>query len=146
MAIICFAGCDKVGKTTLLREVLKITNRHICIDRFAACQYVYGNYYNKKDTPTIEYLRAVEYYLEKVGGIYIHVTATTEDINKRFIEHNEDSIKTQDINLIKQAYKDYLCYSNMPVLNINTSLDDIDQCVDYIIAFANNIDSKRRRL
>lgn len=142
MAIICFAGCDKVGKSTLLRGVLKRTNRHICIDRFAACQFIYGNYYNKKDTPTIEYLRTVEGTLKTVGGIYVHVTASTEDIKERFVKHNENSIKIEDIELIKQGYIDYLCYSRMPVLNINTSDNDIETCVDRIIRFGDYNDRR----
>lgn len=140
MAVICFAGCDKVGKTTLLREVLKRTNEHICIDRFAACQYVYGNYYDKIDTPSKKSLYKIESSLQKVGGLYIYVTADTEDIKKRFIDHNENSINVDDIDLIKKNYKRYLEYAWMPVFYINTSIDDIDTCVKKIIDCAKTID------
>lgn len=136
MAVICFAGCDKVGKTTLLREVLKRTNKHICIDRFAACQYVYGMYYKKKDTPSKKELYKIENSLKKVGGIYIYVSADTEDIKKRFIKHNENSINIKDIDLIKRNYKRYLEYSLMPVYHINTSNNDIETCVDKILKYA----------
>ena len=135
MAILAFVGCDKTGKSTLFQEVLKRTNKHICIDRFAACQFVYGTLHGK-GAPKLEHLRGIERQMAKVGGIYIHVTADTEDIIERFKKHKEKDIKLEEIETVKSKYEHYLEHSNMPVYTINTSVFGIEKCVDDILTFA----------
>lgn len=140
MAIACFVGCDKTGKSTLFQSVLKKTNSIICIDRFTACQYVYGMHYDKgNDTPTIDELRTVEKKLSEVGGFFVHVTAYVEDIMQRFEEHNEKDIEMHEISKILEDYEVYLKNASMPVLRINTSRMSIEEAAEKIITFASQV-------
>jgi hypothetical protein len=140
MAVLLFAGVDKVGKTTLFQAVLKNTNRHICVDRFTPCQWVYGNHHNK-DAPPIEYLREVEVALEDYAGV-VYVEAFLEDIVKRFEEHNEKDIEIEDIEKVMGKYREYINDTDtLPVLYINTSIGTIEECMKDIVRFGDWIDT-----
>jgi hypothetical protein len=136
--ILFFVGCDKVGKSTLFREVLKQTNKFICVDRFTPCQWVYGNLHGKKDTPRIEDLYKVENQIINSGikAAFIYVTAEEEDIIKRFKEHKETDISIQQIEHVKQKYTEYLLGSLLPIYTVNTSGYSIEECAGQIINLA----------
>lgn len=136
MAMLFFVGCDKTGKSTLFRSVLKQTNKHICVDRFTACQYVYGNHF-KKESPSLQYLRNVEKEMKSLGGIFVHVTADIEDVMERFINHNEKDIELDDIKKIMNDYEEYLQQTKLPILKINTSELTIEEATRVIIEVAN---------
>lgn len=141
MALLAFVGCDKTGKSTLFRAVLKKTNKHICVDRFTACQFVYGNHHQRNDTPSISYLREVEYAMEEFAG-FVYVEAHVEDIVARFKEHNETDIEINDIELIMSNYREYIYETRtLPVLHLNTSTGSIEECVNDIIRFGDWIDT-----
>jgi thymidylate kinase len=144
MAILLFAGVDKVGKSTLFKGVLKNTNRHICVDRFTACQCVYGSLHNKKDTPKIEQLTDFEHFLKyspiPVG--FILVEANTEEIIKRFKMHDEKDIELKQIDIVKTMYRDYFKYSHLPVFVLDTTGKEIDYCTNLIIEFGDRLDRK----
>lgn len=139
MAVLLFCGVDKVGKSTLFQGVLKKTNRHICVDRFTPCQWVYGNHHNK-DAPTIEYLREVEMALADYAGI-VYVEAYIMDIIKRFEEHDEKDIEIKDIEVVMEKYREYINNTvTLPILYLNTSKGTIDECVNDIVKFGDWID------
>ena len=140
MAVLLFCGVDKVGKSTLFQAVLKKTNRHICVDRFTPCQFVYGNHH-KKDHPPIEYLREVEQALEDYAGI-VYVEAYLDDIVKRFKKHDEKDIEIEDIEKVMREYRNYINNTDtLPVLYINTSISTIERCMEDIVLFGDWIDS-----
>jgi thymidylate kinase len=146
MAITFFIGCDKVGKSTLFQAVLKKTNSHICVDRFTACQYVYGHHHGKgDDTPELIELRKIETAMKEAGGFFVHVTAYHEDIIERFKQHNEKDINTRDISKVLEDYEQYLKGTSMEVLRINTSRMTIDEAVDKIIDYGDWIDKHGSR-
>jgi hypothetical protein len=140
MAVLFFVGVDKVGKTTLFQKTLKTTNRHICVDRFTACQYVYGKHHNRIDTPLIQYLREVEMGMLDFGG-FVFVEANLSDIEKRFAEHNEKDIEIEDITKVMFKYREYMNDTyTLPVLYLNTSFGTIEECTSDIIRFGDWID------
>ncbi len=141
MAILLFVGCDKTGKSTLMKNILKRTNQHICVDRFTPCQYVYGRLHNKNSTPSLESFRNLESFLTKspIPVMFVHVFADTEDIKKRFIEHDEKDIDLQQIDYVKQQYRQYLENTSLKVLNINTSKYCIDECMEQILLTAERL-------
>lgn len=133
--ILIFCGCDKTGKTTLMKEVLKRTNKHICIDRFAPCQSVYGFLHSKNDTPTEAEFEFLEDFLKfsPFPVYYIHVEADTEDIEHRFATHKEIDIELEQIDLVKQWYRVYFnCHTHLPIIKINTSKNNIYECIEMI--------------
>lgn len=140
MAIVIFVGCDKVGKSTLFQTVLKKTNRHICIDRFTACQFIYGKYHGREiDTPTLSELRRIESDMASLGAIFIHVVADTEDIKNRFQFHKETDIDLDEISTIMSQYDEYLKDTPMFVAKINTSELSIDEASDEVIRQADRV-------
>lgn len=146
MAVLFFVGCDKTGKSTLFRNVLKKSNRHIVVDRFTACQFVYGNHHKHEDTPSMEYLRQIETALKGLAG-FIWVEAYIEDIVVRFEEHDETDIDEKDIELIMQQYREYVNNTyTLPVLYLNTSIATIDVCTDEILKFGDWIDKGGREV
>jgi len=140
MAVLLFSGCDKVGKTTLFQAVLKKTNAHICVDRFTPCQHVYGTHHKREDTPSVEYLTNVELALEDYAGV-VYVEAFLEDIIERFHTHNEKDIELEDIQKIINSYRNYVNNTPLPVLYLNTSILNIEECVSEIVKFGNWIDN-----
>jgi thymidylate kinase len=47
--LLIFEGLDKVGKSTLIQEVHKLTDyKYLTIDRFAATAFAYGELYKRK--------------------------------------------------------------------------------------------------
>lgn len=138
MAILLFTGVDKSGKSTLMNEVLKTTNRHICVDRFTACQYVYGELKNKVDTPEIFELRKLEAWMSvaPIPAFFVYVSAETHIIAKRFKEHNETDIHVSQIVKVKEGYTKYLQNSPLRVININTSRLSVEEATDLIIQTA----------
>ena len=140
-AVIIFIGCDKTGKSTLMKEVLKRTNRHICVDRFTPCQFVYGMLHCKLDTPNLYKLRELEEYLNSspIPVFFVYVEASTDDIIHRFKIHNETDIFTSQIDLVKNKYKEYLKETPIKVLKVNTSENNITDCTDKILKFAERL-------
>lgn len=136
--ILLFCGCDKVGKSTIIKELLKRTNAHICVDRFTACQIVYGKIHCKEDTLPETKCHQLENFLinSPIPVAYVHVEAETEDIKKRFEEHNEKDISVDQIDLVKERYRNYFdCHSNLPIVKLNTSEKNLNECIEYILWF-----------
>jgi len=131
-AILLFCGCDKTGKSTIIKEILKRTNEYICVDRFVPCQIIYGKLH-KKYTP--QFLQLEEFLKDSpIPFIYVHVHAATSTIKQRFEEHNETDIDINQIDLVKKEYNDYFdSHKNLPIININTTIFDLNLCVDYLL-------------
>lgn len=141
MALILFTGVDKTGKSTLMANVLRTTNRHVCVDRFTPCQYVYGKIHNKKDNISYEDLLKMEHALnDSLNCFFVHTEASLIDIANRFEEHNEDDIEVDQILEVMISYREYLKNTPIKVLRINTSRNTIDECTKMIIDYANKLD------
>ncbi|GEM_PF-6802091 len=142
MAILFFVGVDKSGKSTLLKNVLSKTNRHICVDRFTPCQYVYGRLRDKNDTPSLSVLKNLESFLTQspIPVAFIYVNASTANIIERFKKHNETDIEVSQIDDVKDRYEEYLNASSIPVLRIDTTNNTIKSCTKSIIKWADALD------
>lgn len=144
MAILFYVGVDKGGKSTLFRGVLKKTNRHICVDRFTPCQYVYGRLHGKSDTPGLPELKNLESFLSQspIPAAFIYIEADTSEIIERFKQHNEEDIQINQIDHVKDMYLEYLNASALPVLKINTTGKTIKSCIKAIIEWADRLDKE----
>lgn len=141
MAVIAFVGGDKTGKTTLRHRIHGVSNKHIIIDRFTACQSVFGTYYNKQDTPSDAAMHVLEEYLAvaPIPFCMVWIRACKEVVHKRCIQHNEQ-FNILDYHLIDHAYSNYIQNVKMPTLTIDTSTSQIEDDVRAIITFANDVD------
>lgn len=142
MSILFFVGCDKTGKSTLFKAVLSKTNKHICVDRFTPCQYIYGKHHGRNDTPSLEKLREIEEIQRHAGGGFVWVTADPEVIKSRFKQHKEKDIEIKDIEKILNEYENYIYNSPLPFIRIDTTSMSIEEAAEYIIDFGNKIDKQ----
>lgn len=128
--IIVFAGCDKTGKSTLIRKLHKATHyKYPILDRFTESSIVYGLHNNRK-LDYEKYFELEKYLLEEVLLVYIE--ANKDDIGNRMKIHNEKDIKIDEIEKIKKLYEDYLNETCFNYIVINTSAHDEKACIEII--------------
>jgi len=128
--IIIFAGCDKTGKSTLIRKLHKATRyEYPILDRFTESSIVYGLHNNRK-LDYEKYFELEKYLLEEV--LLVYLTANKEDIKSRMINKNETDIKFNEIEKIKKHYEDYLEQTYFNYIVINTSENSVDDCIEII--------------
>ncbi|MBZ4649280.1 hypothetical protein [Thermosipho sp. (in: thermotogales)] len=133
MALLIFEGLDKTGKTTLKNEVLKVTNKHICWDRGPASQWVYGQLYNKPDTPDINELYKLEKSISNAYPVfYVYTYSRLSDIKDRMKLCNESQFLIDKIYETLDYYLTYFMYSPIPKIYVFTGFP-IDKCVSKIL-------------
>ncbi len=140
MKILVFEGCDKSGKSTLIREVHKATNyKYIITDRFTPSSITYGKYRNRK-------LNYDEYYeIEKKLSddvILFYITASNDSIKKRIVSENEKDITSEDIMGLKREYVNYLCNTHFIYFVIDTTNRSIKSCVNDIIRDIKKVENR----
>ncbi len=121
--ILLFEGVDASGKTTLINEVLKLTNEFICVHRFSASQYVFnGEYYENPGKTNLSDCLKIDRCLKNVG-IYVYCVADAEIITQRMKDKKEDKqrFKTQNFDLNLMLYDYYFSKTPLKVIIMNTS-------------------------
>lgn len=130
--ILIFCGCDKTGKSTLIKEVHKATNyKYPIIDRFTDSSIVYGKYRNRK--LNYNYYKEIEKsMIDQV--LLVYITANYNTIKDRIIKNNEKDINYNEIKSIKDEYQKYLNkYTLFKYITIDTSINTIRNCVYKIV-------------
>lgn len=132
MALLIFEGLDKSGKTTLKNKILEITNQHICWDRGPASQWVYGQLYKKKDTPSAEDLYKLENAMVQAFPVfYVYAFAETLTLMVRMYKYRESTFLMERIEETKKLYEEYFKNSPIPVIRVNTN-EQLDNCIEKI--------------
>lgn len=130
--IIIFDGMDKVGKTTLIHALNKVTNyEHIIIDRGPNSYLVYDELYSRPyETDHIK----AEMDLRDTSHLCVYCYADEEDIEKRLKEANEEWAEEQgSIQSVKEMFDYSVSQSNLDIIYINTSELSIDESVRQIM-------------
>lgn len=128
--IVVFAGCDKTGKTTLIKALHKATNyKYPILDRFTDSSIVYGKYRNRK-LDYSKYYEIEKYLLEEV--LLVYVTAENKDIKERIIKEKEKDITWNEIQDVKSEYINYIVNTFFNYIVINTSMYSKKECVKQI--------------
>lgn len=130
-------GCDKCGKDTLIKLIHEKTNyRHVIINRCLASNWVYGQLKNRK-LDFREYL-IYDRLLSRHRFIkQIILFSNKDDLTKRFKKHKETDIELSEIDRVQQLYLDYVRLTKIPTLKIDTSLTDINECIELILKWIN---------
>ena len=138
--IIVFEGADKVGKTTLIKELHKATGyKHIIIDRFTASAIAYGKY-RKRKLDYDSYLDIEQYLSDKVIMIYCYTDIHTQ--NRRIKSNNEKDIGFTDIQPLNYGYRSHLLlHNNLETLKIDTAFT-VPTCIKKIKNAINKFENR----
>jgi len=130
---ILFDGCDKCGKSTLIKALHQATDyKHVIVDRGILSNIVYGKF-NCRNIDEKELLQMDETFSKVKFIRQIIVTADLNDVLKRFEEHNEVDLEDDEVPTILSAYVKYSKVTKIPTLVLDTSRNDLNKCVDIIL-------------
>lgn len=130
--IVILTGVDKVGKTSIWEEINKQTKyKHFIIDRFVEGFLAYKELYNKPDElcNPIE-LELFDRKISELPHILIHLDCSTEELTRRFKEHNEPWI---DIDKNRKIYEKYVNKSPLQKIKIDTTNRTAKDVVEELI-------------
>lgn len=128
-----FEGCDGTGKSTIKHLFYKKTDsKWFVIDRGPGSLIVYGRHHNRK----ANYVRYKELdrLLTKNDFVLIYFTATNVDITHRLIANHDNDIFSSEIDDIKEKYEEYLKFTTMKTIILNTSIKSPEMTVDELIS------------
>jgi len=135
--ILVFEGPDKSGKSTLIREVNKITNyKFFCIDRFTGSAWVYDKLSGRRDRA--EELSQVEDELSKLKNVLmltILLSCNQEKLKERMnSEPIYADLGAQQPEKAVKLYKEYAkSITRLPIIMVDTSDQTIETTVQEII-------------
>jgi thymidylate kinase len=139
--IVHIEGCDKVGKSTIQKLLVNDSNGKILvIVRSFISQIVYSRLYNRNIDE--------KFFINKMkiaqnnGEIFIFLDADTNEIKKRFIQHNEKDLPIYMIDTHRNAfYKllEELRLNGIIIYDINTAENDPRCSTAKIIKIIENI-------
>jgi len=136
--IIVWEGCDKCGKDSLIKELHRQTNfKHICINRFIGSHIVYGRFRHRQP----DYKEYFEYdkELSKLPFVkQIILIANKQELIKRFKKHNETDIREDEIAIVLTLYENYIKQTKIPTLVLDTSKNNVSECISKILEFVKN--------
>jgi len=135
--ILAFEGPDKSGKSTLIKEINKVTNyKFLCIDRFTGSAWVYDRLTGRRDR-TEELSRTEEELsnLENVLVLTILLNCDPEKLKGRVAsEFTHTDLTAQQLEEAIRLYKEYAeGVARLPVIIVDTSDRSIDETVREII-------------
>lgn len=120
--IICLDGVDKTGKDTIRRELVKSSNgNYLIIVRSFISQIVYSRIYNRNIDEDWFFAKMKEF--QECGMEFIVLTATEEELKKRFEINNELDLDKKDILYHDSVFKGVINKA-MYVYNINIKFID----------------------
>ena len=136
--ILSFEGPDKVGKSTLLREVNKVANyRFLCIDRFTGSAWVYDKLSGRRDrTDSISLAEDELSRLENVDVLNVLLTCDPEVLRERISQEDEYSdARLEHLDRVLEYYREYAQkIAKLPIIEIDTTDKSIEDTVQEILS------------
>ena len=137
LRILAFEGPDKVGKTTIIRELNRRTNyEYLCIDRFTGSAWVYDSLSGRRQRKDI--LSRAELELSKLTSVTFITIILKCDISvlmERVAKAGESDIT--NVPELKKAGRLYEEYSHqistLRSIEIDTTEKTVDETVTEII-------------
>lgn len=137
ITILSFEGPDKVGKTTLIKEVNRAADyRFLCIDRFTASAWVFDKLSNRRDR-TDALIKAEEELrtLETIKALTILLFCDPEILRRRILEKDEyPKIRLLHLNTVLAYYQEYEeKIAGIPIIKVDTTQKTINETVLEIL-------------
>ena len=133
--VLIIDGMDKVGKTTLIKYINKITNyEHLIIDRGPIGYKAYSEIYEKKIGPG--YYIPLEAQFMSVEHLCIYLHSSEDVLKKRFIDSNEPDTKLGIKKELKLFNAFYECsgLNKISICTDNITLDEMWAAIKKKIA------------
>lgn len=166
MSIIILEGCDGAGKSTLAKELQRLSGfeivqgssfeisemgqermfdymmglldrKNIIIDRYYMSNFVYGNLY---DYPTMSstQFKLLANKTEK-KALTVYVTATEGTLKGRLLSRGDDRVRTERIDSILKKYSEALSDNSTlqsSFLQVDSTLTDVTKSAPMVLEFA----------
>ncbi len=154
--LIIVEGCDKTGKTTLVKEIQKrfggevikkgnpdgdayidyiatiarlTTDKFYIFDRFYLSELVYGPLMRGMNWLDKSKFENIEGYISKMQPVVIHAYNTEEFIHQKMKEDGEDYIEDDDVKHVLRLFEAVIPNTKFPVLKykVGDGYDILDQ-------------------
>lgn len=133
ITILSFEGPDKVGKTTLIREVNRAADyRFLCIDRFTASAWVFDKLSNRRDrTEALIKAEGELMRLKTIKALTILLSCDSEILRKRIIEEDEyREVRLLQLDAVLGYYQEYeKKIAGLPIIKVDTTRKAINDTV-----------------
>lgn len=143
VTILVFEGPDKVGKSSLIREINQRTDfQYLCIDRFIGSAWVYDNLSGRR-TRTEELMTTERELAQLQETKVINVILTCDEgiLQNRVIAKDEAAVdRIKFLERAIQLYQEYARHmSTLPTIEVDTTDKSIDDTVEEILRKVNEI-------
>ena len=137
LKILIFCGIDGSGKSTIIRNLNKKTKyKYFCIDRFFDSAYVYDKLTRRRFRETSIAIAEMELLTLKFIDVYlINCKCKYKEILKRLKIKKEDKNIVSNIPKAIKLYKQYVNFTPLNTLVLDTDKYDVNNCVKKIIKF-----------
>lgn len=135
ISVVAFEGPDKVGKSTLIRNVNRATDyRYLCIDRFLASAWVYDSLTERRDREAE--LLAAERELGQaacLGVVNVLVTCDRDILAGRIQREDEEpEARLQNLDRMIELYDRYTEITKLPFIKIDTTHVPVEESVHQV--------------
>ncbi|RJR29238.1 hypothetical protein C4564_02770 [Candidatus Microgenomates bacterium] len=138
LTILSFEGPDKVGKSTLIREVNRAANyRFLCIDRFTGSAWVYDKLSGRRDrTDSISMAEGELSKLENVDVLNVLLSCAPEVLRERIRQEDEFSeARLEHLDQALEYYREYAQeIARLPIIEIDTTDKSVEDTVQEILS------------
>ncbi len=138
ITILSFEGPDKVGKSTLIREVNRAANyRFLCIDRFTGSAWVYDKLSGRRDrTDSISTAEGELSRLENVDVLNVLLSCDPEVLRERIRQEDEYSdARLEHLDQALEYYREYAQeIARLPIIEIDTTDKSVEDTVQEILS------------
>jgi thymidylate kinase len=137
LKILAFEGPDKVGKSTIIRELNLRTNyEYLCIDRFIGSAWVYDALSRRRHRGSL--LASVERELAEIQSVQlitILLMCEREVLLRRIADADEEpATRIAQLDQAIKLYEDYSRhFSPLPLVKIDTTFRSVTETVSEII-------------
>lgn len=137
ITILSFEGPDKVGKSTLIREVNKAANyRFLCIDRFTGSAWVYDKLSGRRDrTDSISRAEDELSRLQNIDVLNVLLSCDPEVLRERIRQEDEYSeARLEHLDKALTYYREYAEeIAKLPVIEVDTTNKSVEDTVHEIL-------------
>lgn len=129
MKIIVFEGLDGSGKSTLKKEVDKITNyKYVCMDRFTGSTLIYDEYTQRQNRKS-EIYKLEKELSDNIFMIYCYCSTST---TKKRLKEKKDELTIKNAIIQAPIFEEYLKQTPYKFVRINTD-KPINTCVKKVV-------------